>query len=161
VTSTAAYLSLLRALVINHNAFDESDLLRLLASSVLIRNPLLDCETRLSAEEKFAFSQAFGKIPSDPDWSAVQIALVDLILRVHRNATLAAVARAETELDPGRRWLGGGKMVNVGAVWCGFYKRPGLLSGLKYRAAARKSRAVVVSSHDAGRGLQCRAAVMR
>ena len=142
MTSTAAYLLLLRALVFDPNAFDESTLLRLLASNVLVRNPLLDFETRLSSIDKFVFSQAFESIRPDPDWPAIQIALVELIRRVRHTANQAAVAKLETELYPPqrRRWFRGRKMINVGAVWCGFYNRPGWLSGLKYPALPHANR---------------------
>jgi hypothetical protein len=144
--TTTAYISLLRALVLDYNAFDDLELLSLLASNVLVRNPLLVCETRLGSVEM---------LRPDPDWHAVQIALVDLIRGVHRNAVLAAIARNETRLDrlQRRRPPGGSKMVNVGAAWCGFYNRPGLLSRLKYRALPHANRGPSLFLHtmrDAG-----------
>jgi hypothetical protein len=155
LTSTAAYISLLRALVVDHNAFDELDLLRLLASNELVRNPLLDFEARLDSIDNFVFKQAFESIQPDPDWPTVQIELVDLIRRVHDIAIQAAVARAKTDLhfaeDRGQHRRG--KMVKVGAVWCGFYKRPGFLSGLKYRALPHANRGPSLFLHtmrDAG-----------
>jgi hypothetical protein len=155
MTSTAAYISLLRALVVDHNAFAEPDLLRLLASNMLVRNPLVDCETRVSQEEKFAFSHGFENIRPDPDWTTIQIELVELIRRVHHTAIQAAVERAKTELYPtrDRKRLPRGEVVKVGAVWCGFYKRPGVLSGLKYRALPYANRGPSLFLHtmrDAG-----------
>ena len=43
--------------------------------------------------------------------------------------------------------------MNVGAVWCGFYKRPGLLSSLRYRALPHANRGPSLFLHvmrDAG-----------
>lgn len=43
--------------------------------------------------------------------------------------------------------------MNIGAVWCGFYNRPGVLSGLKYRALPHANRGPSLFLHtmrDAG-----------
>lgn len=155
MNSTEGYISLLRALVVDHNAFDESDLLRLLASDFPVRNPLLDFEGRLNAEERFAFSQAFERIQPDPDRRTVQNALVELICKVRHTATQAANAELETKLNlsQNRRRLKGRNVLEVGAAWCGFYKRPGLLSGLKYWALPHANRGPSLFLHtmrDAG-----------
>lgn len=127
MNATSQYIALLTALVVDKNALGEKELLSLLnAGSPL--NIFDNCDVRLTSEDKFAFRQAFEKIPFEIDWPVVQLAATALIARVREGEKNRWIAWHNTKLLwlPAQTNLPAAGALTLGILWCGEFTRPGL-----------------------------------
>jgi len=119
------YIGLLRALVVDHNALGEKELLSLLQADEPF-NIFEYWDLRLTSQEHLALRRAFEKIPLEIDWPVVQRAACALFARVREGAINSASERRETELSHSAPTTSpAAKILTLGILWCGEFSRPG------------------------------------